>query len=148
MKERGDVRVEVRQFFERRPRVGHPYGDFFMMLSQRGVAELSERLEDRTLGMQAVRVLLAMMRHMDFENRVDVSQKNLALALGMGLSDLSRASKVLVECGLVERMANRRGWYRISPRLCWKGTAKKLEEELRPRAPDSRSRASTQSAAP
>jgi len=130
MKERGDVRVEVRQFFERRPRVHHPYGDFFMMLSQRGVAELSERLEDRTLGMQAIRVLLAMMRHMDFENRVDISQKDLALALGMDQSDLSRASKVLVECSLIERMANRRGWYRISPRLCWKGAAKKLEEEL------------------
>ena len=123
--------VEVRQFIERRPREKNPYGVDFMMLSQRGVAELAERLDDRTLGMQAVRVLVRMLKHMDFYNRVEISQKDLALELGMTQQNVSKASMQLVECGFIERMANRRGWYRLNPKFCWKGSAKTLEAELR-----------------
>ena len=122
--------VEVRQFFESRRREKSPYGVHFMMLSQRGVAELAERLADHTVTMVGVRTLLAMLRHMDFENRVDISQKDLALELGVSQSDLSKASRGLMECGFIERMANRRGWYRISPKLCWKGSVKTLTKEL------------------
>jgi DNA-binding MarR family transcriptional regulator len=101
-----------------------------MMLSQRGVCELSERLGDGTLGMRAVRTLVAMLGHMDFYNRVEISQKDLALELGMDQSGLAKASRELMECGFIERMANRRGWYRVSPRLCWKGSVKTLAKEL------------------
>jgi transcription initiation factor IIE alpha subunit len=121
---------DVRVFVEHRKRAKSPYGEHFMMLSQRGVAELAQRLADRSLGMQAVRTLVAMLEHMDFENRVDISQKDLALELEIDQSALAKASKALVECGFIERMANRRGWYRVSPRLCWKGSAKNLEAEL------------------
>ena len=125
------AQVQVRQFIERRPKVKHPYGISFMMLSQRGVAEISERLADRTLGMQALRVLLAMMSHMDFENRVDASQKELSIALGIDQSSLAKASKALVGCGFIVRMANRRGWYRVAPQLCWKGSVRSLEQALK-----------------
>ena len=124
------TRVEVRQFYERKPRTKSPYGVHFMMLSQRGVTELSERLDDRTITIVGVRVLVAMLRHMDFENRVDVSQKDLAAELGLAQTHLAKACRTLMECGFIERMANRRGWYRISPRLCWKGSVKNLETEL------------------
>jgi hypothetical protein len=124
--------VEVRNFIEQRPRkTRSPYGTRFMMLSQRGITELSERLADKTIGMQAVRTLVAMLAHMDWENRVDVSQKELAIELGIAQTHLAKASRALLECGFIERMANRRGWYRVSPRLCWKGDVKHLARELR-----------------
>lgn len=125
------AQVEVRQFIERRPKVRHPYGASFMMLSQRGVAEIGERLADRTLGMQAMRVLLAMMSHMDFENRVDASQKELSITLNIDQSSLAKACKALIECGFIVRMANRRGWYRVAPQLCWKGSVRTLGEALK-----------------
>ncbi len=126
-----ESRVEVRNFFEQKPRkVRSPYGTRFMMLSQEALRELDERLASHDLKMTSLRTLVAMLRHMDFENRVDISQKDLALDLGISQSDLSKASRSLVEFGFIERMANRRGWYRVSPRLCWKGSVKTLEAEL------------------
>ena len=125
--------VEVRQFFESRKRERSPYGVHFMMLSQRGVAELAERLADHTVRMTELRVLLSMLKHMDFENRVDISQKDLALELGMAQTAVSKASLALLECGFIVRMANRRGWYRVSPRLCWKGSVRTLTKELEDR---------------
>lgn len=101
-----------------------------MMLSQDGLAELEGRLADRTLGIQAIRVLVAMMQGLDWENRVEPPQKEIAFRLGMSVQEVYKASKVLVECGFVERMANRRGWYRVSPKLCWKGSVKNLETAL------------------
>ena len=91
---------------------------------------MSGRLADHTIKMVALRTLIAMMGHMDWENRVDVSQKDLAIELGISQSDLSRASRTLMECGFIQRMASRRGWYRVSPRLCWKGDVEHLEKEL------------------
>jgi hypothetical protein len=127
--------VEVRQFIEARPKKARsPYGTQFMMLSQRGVTELSERLADHTITMVSLRTLVAMMAHMDWENRVEISQKDLALELGVAQTHLAKASRTLMECGFIERMANRRGWYRVSPRLCWKGDVKHLARELEQQA--------------
>ncbi len=123
-------RVEVRQFIERRPKVKSPYRTRFMMLSQDGLAELQERLADHTLGMQALRVLVAMMQSLDYENRVEEPQKEIAFRLGMSSQEVSKASKALMQCGFIERMKNRRGWYTVSPRLCWRGSVKNLDKAL------------------
>jgi len=123
-------KIEVRQFIERRPRRKHAYGITFMMLSQQGLTELGERLADRTIGMQAVRVLIAMMRQMDWENHVNPPAKEIAFGLGMSHQEVYKACRVLLDCGFIERMTNRRGWYRVSPRLCWRGSVKNLEKEL------------------
>ena len=116
--------VVVKNFFELKPKPRSSYGNRFMQLSQDGVAELSGRLADHTLGMQAVRVLLAMIEELDWQNRCEAPQKELAFKLGMSAQDVSKASTALVETGFIERMANRRGWYRVSPKLCWKGDIK------------------------
>lgn len=101
-----------------------------MMLSQDALGELQERLADKSLGMQAVRVLVAMMQSLDWENRVEEPQKAIAARLGMSPQEVYKASKALVDCGFIQRMVDRRGWYRVSPRLCWKGNVKNLEKEL------------------
>lgn len=100
------------------------------MVWDEGLAELEERLNDRSLGMQAVRVLMAMLNSAGYENLVEASQKDLSIRLGMSLSEISKASHALMACGMIERLANRRGWYRINPRLAWKGNVESLEQAL------------------
>lgn len=128
----------ARVFVERRPRLRNAYGrGGFMMISKAGLSELERRLADRSLGMQAVRVLVAMLDSADWENRVEASQKDLALNLGMSLSEVSKASRALLACGLIDRLVNRRGWYKINPRLAWMGSVESLNLALdRERASD------------
>ena len=101
-----------------------------MMLSQEGLSDLTAQLAARALGMQAVRVLIAMMERADFRNRVEESHKDLASRLGMSQQDVSKAAIALRDAGLIDQLGNRRGMYRISPRLAWKGDVETLDAEL------------------
>lgn len=102
-----------------------------MIASYVGLQELEARLADRSIGVMAVRVLLAMMSDCDYENRVRGGQKDLARSLNMAHQHVSRAIADLIECGFIERPANGRGaGYVISPRLCWKGDEDSLREAL------------------
>lgn len=124
-------RVVVKQFIERRPRPKSPYGrGEFMIMSRSGFAELKERVRDRSLGMQAICVLYAMLEHVDYGNRIEISQADLALDLAMSQSDVSKASRALLHAGVIRRHANRRGWYEIDPRMGWKGNVESLEAAL------------------
>lgn len=123
--------VETRIFIEKRAREKMPYGvGAFMMVSQGGLCELENRLADRSIGKQAMRVLIAMLCSVTYENRVDASQKEMSAALGMSQQEVSKAIRALIECGFIERLANRRGWYRISPEFSWKGSARTLQHAL------------------
>lgn len=116
------------------PRVAHPYvGDGFLLLSIAGLAELDNRLADRSLGMQAVRVLVAMARVCDYENRVRAGQKDLAAHLKMDQSDVSKAVRSLIACKMVEPPEHSRGYYRISPFLLWKGSGRTLKKAMESR---------------
>ena len=110
----------------------HPYRpEHFMIASYVGLQELEARLADRSLGVMALRVLLAMMADCDYENRVRCGQKDLARELNMAHQHVSRAIADLAECGFIERPENARGsGYVISPRLCWKGDEASLREAL------------------
>lgn len=101
-----------------------------MLLSKRGLRELDLRLADHSLGLQAVRVLIAMASAADFENRVRAGQKDLAHHLAMGQSDVSKAIRKLVELGFVLDPEWSRGPYRLSPHLLWQGSAKTLKRAL------------------
>ena len=124
-------RVSAYVLMGKRSRPAHPYLEKgFMLLSVAGLDELDNRLADRSLGMQAVRVLIAMARSCDYENRVRAGQKDLAGHLNMDQSDVSKAIRALIGCGLVEPPESSRGYYRISPRLLWKGSARTLKQAL------------------
>ncbi len=105
-----------------------------MLLSKAGLRELDARLADRSLGMQAVRVLVAMSTSVDFENRVRMGQKDLAAHLEMDQSSVSKAVRSLVGLGFIEAPEHSRGYYRVSPRLLWQGGAKTLKRALEERA--------------
>lgn len=117
-------------FVQRSARQAHPYQRRgFLQVSLEGLEELEARFADHTLGMQAVRVLVAMARRADFENRVWVSQKDLGAHLKMSQSEVSAAQGRLAECGFLRR-SGPRGFYSISPKLLWKGSARTLKAAL------------------
>ncbi len=112
----------------------HPYGaEGFMLISRDGLTEPDRRLADRSLGMQAVRVLVAMLQSCDYGNRVCMGPKDLASHLAMDQAAVSKATRSLVECGLIERPETSRGYYRINPFLLWKGSASALKQEIEKR---------------
>lgn len=106
-----------------------------MMISGEGVAELEARMADRSLGMQAVRVLFAMLGTVKLHggNQVQAGRKDLARQLGMTESNVSAAVKKLVECGFVEPPRLRFSPYTISPRFAWYGATKDLKVALKDR---------------
>ena len=125
----------IKHYHEHVPRKRSPYTmKRFMMLSQDGLSDLTAQLASRAIGMQAVRVLVAMMERADFRNRVEETHKDLASRLGMTQQNISKAAIALRDAGLIDQLGNRRGMYRISPVLAWKGDVETLEAELEKRA--------------
>jgi DNA-binding IclR family transcriptional regulator len=100
-----------------------------MIASYVGLEELNERLADRSIGLQAMRVLLAMMSSCDYENRVRMRQADLSRGLSMARSHVSEAIADLVSSGFVERDSGR-GGYVVSPKICWKGSEDTLRAAL------------------
>lgn len=103
-----------------------------MMLSGEGIAELSARLADRSLGMQAVRVLIAMLLSVKLHdgNEVRAGRKDLARELGMTESNVAAALRRLIDCGFIEPPKLRFSPYTISPRFAWYGSTKDLKVAL------------------
>jgi hypothetical protein len=115
-------------------RYGGPWSGM-MMFSQEGWAELDARLADRSIGMQAVRVLVAMLRSVEVHdnNRVRMGRKDLARELGMYPANVSAAIRQLVDCGFVEAPQYKFGYYTISPCFAWYGKTDALRDALRAR---------------
>ena len=101
-----------------------------MQFSGEGLKELAERLTDHTLGMQAVRVLLACLQTTNRENQVHAGRKDLARMLGMPESNVAKALTDLVEAGFLERPGLRYSPYVVSPRFFWRGNTGDLKRAL------------------
>ena len=106
-----------------------------MLFSQEGMSELQERLSDRTLGMQAVRVLWAMLNSVELhgDNRVRAGRKDLARILDMSESNVSGAIRQLIDCGFIEAPKLRFDPYTVSPRFAWYGRTEDLRAALKQR---------------
>ena len=103
-----------------------------MMFSNVGIEELHERMADKAIGMQAVRVLFAMIKSVEVHdnNRVRAGRKDLARMLGMSEGNVSGAIRQLVDAGFVERPEYKFGWYTISPCIAWYGKSEDLRAAL------------------
>lgn len=122
-------RETVHEIFSEKRRYAGPWRGM-MQISFEGMAELQERLADHTLGVQAVRVLVLMLEHMDRNNECRAGVKDLARLLKMDQSDVSKALRKLVDCGFVEAPRLRFAPYTVSPRFAWKASADKLKAAL------------------
>jgi ribosomal protein L29 len=104
-----------------------------MLISQEGWEELQDRLSDRTIGIAALRVLLAAIGEMDRNNEVRAGRKDLARILAMDERAVARNLRLLIEVGFMERPRLKFSPYTVSPRFAWNSTREKLQGALKAR---------------
>jgi DNA-binding transcriptional ArsR family regulator len=87
--------------------------------------------EDRDMNLDMTRVWLNLLGRISFENWITVPQKEMALALGMKPSNLSRAIRKLVEKGLIIKgpKMGRTSAYKLNSKYAWKGKVTNLSKD-------------------
>ena len=104
----------------------------WLAMSQESLLQLAKA----GLGLEAYRVFLALLAHLDFENLLVVSQSQIAEDLGMKRSSVNRAIGRLVDVGVLLK-GPRIGVhcsYRLNPHYGWKGSANGHRKVLRDKA--------------
>ena len=101
-------------------------GGFFMAI-QEGFIWISQ-LEG--IKLQEMRILLYIMGKLDFENYINISQKQVAEALGMKKQNVSAAFKTLEKYGIIHKGPKvGLSWtYRLDPNFGYKGKAKNIQK--------------------
>lgn len=94
------------------------YGQNFFLCNQT-ILELIEN--DRELTHQPIRVLIHLLRKMDFGNYIDIHQETVAKSLKISPSNVSKVIKLLVEKGILIRDPNIRQRFRLNPNYGFKG---------------------------
>lgn len=95
--------------------------DGFMYIAQLGLTQ------------EQMRVLLYVMGKLDFENYIMTPQKDIAEALKMDKSKVSKAMKVIVQHGIIHegpKVGNSKT-YRLDPQFGYKGRAKNIDQTKR-----------------
>lgn len=92
-----------------------------------------ELAKDPELTLEPKNILLYMFGRLDFENFIQLSQKDIAEALGMHKSQVSEAIKLLARKQIILEgpKVGRSKCYRLNPHYGWKGKVKNLENERR-----------------
>ena len=105
----------------------NPYSTGWVMNSQEAMRLLAI---DRDLKGETYRVLLLLLSLLDFENWIQVTQKEISKTLGMKKSQVSRAISLLEEKGIVLKgpKVGRSYAFRLNPYFGWKGQVKNLDE--------------------
>ena len=90
-----------------------------------------ELAKDREITNEPRRVLDYMFSKLDFENFIQLSQKEITEELRMHKSQVSEAIKLLVRKQIILEgpKVGRSKCYRLNPNYGWKGKVKNLEEE-------------------
>lgn len=120
-----DANGDVEQWMVSRIRRKFIKGGFFMAIQDGFVWLATLKLEGRTKD-----VLFYVMGRLEFENYINLSQKDIAEALGMQKQNVSTAMKELEEHGIIHKGSKTgQSWtYRLDPNLGYKGRAKNLKK--------------------
>ena len=92
-----------------------------------------ELAKDREITNEPRRVLDYMFSKLDFENFIQLSQKEIIEILGINKSNVSKAIKLLTRKQIVLEgpKVGRSRCYRLNPNYGWKGKVKNLQEYRR-----------------
>ena len=92
-----------------------------------------ELAKDPELTLEPKNILLYMFGRLDFENFIQLSQTEIAEALGMRQSNVSRAIKTLTDKQIILEgpKVGRSKCYRLNPHYGWKGKVTNLQEARR-----------------
>ncbi|HBR3029622.1 TPA: hypothetical protein L9R08_005408 [Klebsiella pneumoniae] len=85
------------------------------------------------LNHEQMRVLMALLAELDYENYIQVAQTDISVALKMQKANVSRAIKNLLEFGVILEgpRIGRSKTYRLNPQFGWKGTVSNHKKALR-----------------
>lgn len=125
-RETGEVMQGCMVYIPHRPRITERW----FMAFQDAFEELAK---DREITSEPRRVLDYMFSKLDFENFIQLSQVEIAKALGMHKSQVSEAVKLLTSKQIVLEgpKVGRSKCYRLNPNYGWKGKVKTLQEARR-----------------
>jgi len=105
----------------------NPYSTGWIMNSQEALELLAT---DEDLTKEAFRVLIFLMARLDFENWIQVTQKDIAEKLNMRKQNISRAISLLESKEIILRgpKIGRSNAFRLNPHFGWKGKVKNLDD--------------------
>ena len=97
------------------------FEEIFSFLTNKGISRCS------------LRIFLFLLKIMEYENKITVTQVWIAKQLGIHESDVSRSFKYLVENGLLFKEIDEfdRKFYRVNPDICWRGSSASLNRYRR-----------------
>ena len=100
------------------------FGDSWFQMAQETLRMINAHRNE--LGLEGIVVFNALMTRLDFENFIEVSQRDIANELEMQPSNVSRAMKRLSALGFIRRgpKVGRSHTLQLHPSLAWKGKAK------------------------
>jgi predicted transcriptional regulator len=96
-------------------------------MNQEALDIISENLEGAEL-----KVLLKLLKYLDYENLIQIQQKEIADELKMNKSNLHRSITTLIKFGVILKgpKIGKSCSYRLNPNFGWKGTAKNHRKAL------------------
>ena len=105
----------------------NPYAGGWVMNSQEALRILAT---DKDLKGETYRVLLYLLSILDFENWIQIQQKEIANELQMHKQHINRAIKLLENKEIILRgeKSGRSYSFRLNPHFGWKGKVKNLDE--------------------
>ena len=108
----------------------NPYSTGWVMNSQEGLELLAS---DKDLTKESLRVLMFLMARLDFENWIQITQKEISEKLGIKRPNISKAVLLLEEKAIILRgpKLGRSSAFRLNPYFGWKGKVKNLEDYRR-----------------
>ena len=105
----------------------NPYSKGWVMNSQEALELIAQ---DKEITGRIHRVLWLLVAHLDFENWIQLSQREICKKLDMKKQDVSSAVKLLEEKEIIIRgpKVGRSYSFRLNPMLGWKGNVKNLDD--------------------
>ena len=105
----------------------NPYNTGWFMTSQDALETLAS---DEDISKEAFRILMFLMARLDFENWIQVTQKEICEKTNIKKSNVSRGISLLEKKGIILRgpKIGRSNAFRLNPYFGWKGKVKNLDE--------------------
>lgn len=124
----GEVMKGCAIWFPDRPKLGERW----FMAFQEAFEEIAK---DKEITIEPRRVLDYLFSKLDFENYIQITQKDIAEALGMQKSHVSRAIKLLTSKQIIleSQKTGRSRYFRLNQNYGWKGKVKTFQEAQKER---------------
>ena len=98
--------------------------------------EMFSFIDTKHITPQSLRIFFFLLKIIEYENKITVSQVWIAKQLSIHKSQVSRCFKKLIENGVLFKEIDEfdRKFYRVNPDICWRGSSASLNRYRKQRA--------------